>query len=94
MRIDVRETGSEPYEDVYVVIDADSGFMIAWTVACDDEEGWVIVHKCDQCGNKFRDPDTDDFLLVKLNRPIRIVRKADIPNTQRIGVVNLGMVYN
>ena len=93
MRIDVRDRGTVPYEGL-VVIDADTGFKISSVVACDDEESWVIVHKyLDHSLRPMIDPVTGEFILSKLYRPIRIMRKDAIPVERRVGVVILSMVY-
>jgi hypothetical protein len=93
MRIDVRDGWQTSYIDL-VVIDADTGFKIASVVACDDEEGWVIVHKHHDCSPRpMVDEITGEFVLAKLYRPIRIIRKDSIPADQRIGVVCPAMVY-
>lgn len=93
MRVDVRKTGSAPYIGL-VVIDADTGFQIGNVVACDDEEGWVIVHKYQQPEIKpIVDKVTDEFTLEKVYRPIRVVEKSSIPKEQRVGVIILRMWY-
>jgi hypothetical protein len=99
VRIDVRETGSEPYEGL-VVIDAATGFKIAWVIACDDEEGWVIVGRMneevggDAVASRDIDTETGHSKLIRFDRPIKVREKADMTKEEKVGVVNLGLAYD
>jgi hypothetical protein len=96
VRIDVRETGSEPYEGL-VVIDAATGWKIAWVVACDDEEGWVIVNRMNEengaLASRDIDPGTGHSKMLRFERAIKIRKKSEMTKEEKVGVIALGLAY-